>query len=678
MTPEGKCACRLGASCKRPGQHPAVLWRELEEGHAVPLPAPGAGYGIKTGARPRGSGLVVIDLDGEGAVDAWLALGGSDETYTVKTGRGLHLYFQHPGFHVTTNSGVLAPKIDVRGDGGFVVGGGSPHRSGAVYEVLDDRTPAPLPGWLRTWFQKQPTREAVQPHPEDVEGPERERRRDIYAQWLESEAPPCVAGQSGDQTLFKVVQKGAYDLALPTEDVLELVAEHYDHRCDPPWGEDLEERVIHKAKSAKSTSIRPRNPPLSVEEEAAMAEVGVLGGSTAKLEIEPTRHPAVEEPAPEKDAGQYGFRVQWGGWQGQPVPPDYLVHNLLVEGKVSMIFAEPGTIKSWTAIDLAACVASGQSWLGERHVEHGPVLYVDFEDGQYEFHRRVHLLTGGAARPGLGYVYAPGNIVDRDWWVRLEKLVLDRGVKLVVIDTLAGATPGVDENDRNAADPLTYAGRLTETTGVTVLFLHHANRAGDIRGTSAFKATVDTLFKLETTDDDQDTGTHRAKLTCVKSGQKKVPPVWLELTDDGLRRYEPEPEKGKPEGEEGEKKRTRTELERDILLLIENEGPIASVETIRSVVKARTSNVNAAVAELLAAGRIYRSAEGWCRDSDGSREERLCRAVQGNPGWGKKALVAAACVAPEFFDRCVREKWLAEAVVGSKEDGYVWRGRGET
>lgn len=656
----GACTCAKGATCSRVGKHPAVLWKEVEEGSAVPLPAPGAGYGIKTGARPRGSGIVVVDLDGEAAVDAWMKLcgGNSPDTYTVKTPRpGLHLTFQHPGFYVGNSTGALGPKIDVRGDGGFVVGAGSPHVLGGVYEVIDDRAPAPVPAWLLDWLKAQPARVEVQPHPEDVTGPERARRREIYGTWLASEAPICREGQGGDEVLFKVVQRGAYDLALPSEDVLELIAEHYDDRCEPPWGGELEERVLHKCKSAKNSSTRPRNAPLLPEEEKGLA---------ALLEFQPTRLADPRE-TPAGDEDTFGFKVQWGGWDDTPVPPKYLVENLLVENKVSMIFAEPGTIKSWTALDIAACVSAGLPWLGERNVTQGRSLYVDFEDGSYEFHRRICLLTGHANRPDLGYVYAPGNIVEKEWWVRLEKLVKAQKIKFVVIDTLAGATPGIDENDRNAADPLTYAGWFTEETGATILFLHHANKTGDIRGTSAFKATVDTLFKLETVEDEG--GSHKAKLTCVKSGQKKVFPIHLELTDDGLRKYEPAV--GKEDPDDKEDKRTLDELQREVLLLIDSEGPFSSMEKIRASVRARATHVNAVMAELQASGEIYKSPEGWRRDGESLRRERLREAVERFPDCGKAKLVSEAFVSKEFFEACRREGRIRPAIVG-EESSFIW------
>src|SRR5438128_1469479 len=71
---DGACACG-NAKCSRVGKHPHVAWGELKLGDAVPRPAPGAGYGIKTGAAPKGSGVFVIDVDSFEAALAANALG---------------------------------------------------------------------------------------------------------------------------------------------------------------------------------------------------------------------------------------------------------------------------------------------------------------------------------------------------------------------------------------------------------------------------------------------------------------------------------------------------------------------------------------------------------------------------------------------------------------------------
>lgn len=130
------------------GLHDAALdvetisrWWELE---------PSANVAIATGAV---SGLAVIDVDGHRGRESLLALqrrwGQLPKTLWVRTARGWHAYFQHPGVNVSSTSGKLAPGLDVRGDGGYVIAPPSLHLSGERYRWHNPETdPAPLPRWL--------------------------------------------------------------------------------------------------------------------------------------------------------------------------------------------------------------------------------------------------------------------------------------------------------------------------------------------------------------------------------------------------------------------------------------------------------------------------------------------------------------------------------------------------
>src|SRR5262249_41022474 len=160
-----------------------------------------------------------------------------------------HYYFQHPGFPVPNSVGKLAKGVDIRGEGGFVVAAGSPHKDGGKYWVDFDNDPQPAPEWLISWLRQQPAPVETQTYDGDVSGPERDRRRKLYEDFLKTTPKiRCEAHRGkGDNLLFDVVQYGAWDLALPTQDVLELIREHYDPRNDREWGDELEERVHHKS-----------------------------------------------------------------------------------------------------------------------------------------------------------------------------------------------------------------------------------------------------------------------------------------------------------------------------------------------------------------------------------------------------------------------------------------------
>lgn len=127
---------------------------------------PDANIGVLTGAP---SGIVVLDVDPRNAGDESLAElerrhGPLPATWeALSGGGGRHLYFLHPGGHVPCSSGKLGPGLDLKADGGNVLGPGSVHpETGRPYcwEILHTPTDtplAPLPAWLLALLIAGPT-----------------------------------------------------------------------------------------------------------------------------------------------------------------------------------------------------------------------------------------------------------------------------------------------------------------------------------------------------------------------------------------------------------------------------------------------------------------------------------------------------------------------------------------
>ena len=114
---------------------------------------PDYNIGIATGL----SNLVVLDVDGdEGRVSLLNLLNGHQlpNTFTVTTRRGKHFYFRQPeGFRIGCSAGKIGLNLDIRGDGGYVVGPTSwveadSKGPAARYNIIDDSPVAPIPGWL--------------------------------------------------------------------------------------------------------------------------------------------------------------------------------------------------------------------------------------------------------------------------------------------------------------------------------------------------------------------------------------------------------------------------------------------------------------------------------------------------------------------------------------------------
>lgn len=136
---------------------------------------PQANIGLATGAA---SGLVVIDLDGARAEDAYARLlaahGPPGDTRrpdgaSARTGSGWHLYLAlPPGLVVRNSASKVAPGVDVRGDGGYVIAPPSVHPSGGRYMWRDspDHMPTLAPAWARILAPPDPARRPAARRPQ--------------------------------------------------------------------------------------------------------------------------------------------------------------------------------------------------------------------------------------------------------------------------------------------------------------------------------------------------------------------------------------------------------------------------------------------------------------------------------------------------------------------------------
>lgn len=130
---------------------------------------PEANVAIATGPV---SGLFVVDLDGPTGCDAYGTLlvehgavsadpGRPDGATVMTPGGGWHLFLALPeGVRIPNSAGRIAPGIDVRGHGGYVVAAPSVHPSGGRYVWRDappaDHLPEPK-DWIIEAIQRPPS-----------------------------------------------------------------------------------------------------------------------------------------------------------------------------------------------------------------------------------------------------------------------------------------------------------------------------------------------------------------------------------------------------------------------------------------------------------------------------------------------------------------------------------------
>jgi putative DNA primase/helicase len=186
---------------------------------------PGANIGFPTG---QVNGVFVVDIDGpEGEAtlaDLEKKNGPLPRTYTVLTGRGRHRYFrQPPEAQVKSGAGILGPKLDVRGDGGYVVAPPSIHpETRRPYEVISDCQPAEAPPWLIKMVR--------------ADTPKKEKRGD---------KGPDNKIPKGQQNDWLTKRAGSYRRAGDGQETIEeKLLIDYEKECEPPHDAKDEVRKI--------------------------------------------------------------------------------------------------------------------------------------------------------------------------------------------------------------------------------------------------------------------------------------------------------------------------------------------------------------------------------------------------------------------------------------------------
>lgn len=191
-------------------------------------------------------------------------------------------------------------------------------------------------------------------------------------------------------------------------------------------------------------------------------------------------------------------------------PIQWLVRNYIEADSLALMFGDPGCGKSFAAIDLACCIATGTPWHGNRTYP-GPVFYIAGE-GQNGLMRRFAAwsqhngvdLTGAPVFVG----HRPAQLVSAASAAEVANAVeamraeSGREPALIVVDTLARNFGPGDENTStdmgNFVSNLDAFLRKSGEWNATVLVVHHSGKADKFsgRGSSALKAAVDSEYML--------------------------------------------------------------------------------------------------------------------------------------------------------------------------------------
>ena len=234
----------------------------------------------------------------------------------------------------------------------------------------------------------------------------------------------------------------------------------------------------------------------------------VADGEVNAYDLETYETQTPQQQPVNKGSGKPKFRVFTALDALQPLPAiTWLVDGLVADGSLTLLVGEPGSKKTFSMLSLAVCVASGQDWVGKRTTQ-GKILFIDEESGYLRLLSRVKKILHGYQINGdipISMVTLAGfNLRDKTSLQDLRTLIGQEKPKLVIIDSLAAVMPGADENSVKDVQPVfTALRKIIEEYKTAVIVVHHTNKSGGYRGSSAMKGAVDTLLTIESRNDSQ-------------------------------------------------------------------------------------------------------------------------------------------------------------------------------
>ena len=212
-----------------------------------------------------------------------------------------------------------------------------------------------------------------------------------------------------------------------------------------------------------------------------------------------------------------------------PPPPDWIIHGYLEGDTLAVLFGESGSMKSFVALDMALCVATGRAWHGHSIPMPGPVFYIAAEGGQ-GLAKRMKAWTVAQQMEPLAPLFIlprPVQFLDptdvEQVAEAIAALVQEHGApRLLIIDTLARCFGGDENGSKDMNAFVAALDRLRVRFRCTMLVIHHSglNDKNRARGSSVLRAALDWEYRLTRNG-------NSCKLVCSKSKDYDEPQALL-------------------------------------------------------------------------------------------------------------------------------------------------------
>jgi bifunctional DNA primase/polymerase-like protein/AAA domain-containing protein/primase-like protein len=463
---------------------------------------PNALIGVPTGSR---TGINVLDLDVKKGKNGIAHVPNYKDLSNCisRTGSGgIHIFFQGDN-SVRNSADKIAPGVDVRGEGGYVIVPPSPgyewlkgNLSLALPDFPDRFRPAPRQGEPTPNAEPQAdigrVRAALAVIPNDDIGWEDWNRvgMAIFA---------ATGGSTDGRTEFHTwsIKSNKYDrrktdarwtgyYRSPPTQIGAGTIFHMAREVSPDWEAAYFDRVAEEVLARNTT----------------WEELGEAAHTTSKQNDVASTSEAPPEPDKPKPKSYSPLLKSSAQFVSGFSPPDYLVEGLLQRRFLYSLTAPTGFGKTCVTLRLAAHVALGRN-LNDLEVDRGSVLYLAGENADDVRMRWIKLCEELNAKPDVLPVFfidTREKLSSPTVRTKIHNETIEHGpFSLVVVDTSAAYFEGQDENDNVALGSHARMLRslITEVAGgPTIVVTCHPPKNYDVgnllpRGGGAFLAEVD-------------------------------------------------------------------------------------------------------------------------------------------------------------------------------------------
>jgi AAA domain-containing protein len=182
-----------------------------------------------------------------------------------------------------------------------------------------------------------------------------------------------------------------------------------------------------------------------------------------------------------------------------------ILNPVFLLGSLNMIFAKRGVGKTHASLGIAYAAASGGDFFGWQASRPFKTLFIDGEmPGSALQERLANIVSGSQKEPPENYFKIltidanDGQMPDLstfDGQQRIERLCDES--ELVVVDNLSCLARTGKENDAESWVILSEWALKLRSQGKCVIFIHHAGKGGQQRGTSKREDLLDVILELK-------------------------------------------------------------------------------------------------------------------------------------------------------------------------------------